>query len=192
MEYLGEDTFTTYIERKPHSTGFKMFLWCFVLETTNRPVLFKVYPDLTLPITTSHVMMTKILENVPIAPTSITADSWFTSLSFMEAHDDRNLTFALSATRIRAEMLILGANLAMHQYRVFRRGNMMLSLWQDGSLVVCASNCFRTVRAEGMTGNVVGFNAAAGRPLLSPEGANTISSIGRGFDESGQAPWSTT
>jgi len=50
MEYTGESPFKTYMERKPHPWGFKIFFWCFSMGNTGRPVLYVLIPDLRLSI----------------------------------------------------------------------------------------------------------------------------------------------
>jgi len=87
MEYEGESAFKIYMERKPHPWGFKFFFfWCFSMSKSKHPVLYKVIPDLRLPIHTPSEIV-KLVALIPQGTAvSITADSWFTSLQLMEAH----------------------------------------------------------------------------------------------------------
>ena len=94
MEYQGESAFKIYMERKPHPWGFKFFFfWCFSMSKSKHPVLYKVIPDLRLPIHTPSEIV-KLVALIPQGTAvSITADSWFASLQLMEAHPNVNFTF---------------------------------------------------------------------------------------------------
>jgi len=116
----------------------------FALACTGRVVCYHVFPDMVVP----HLTPSQIMDSVDaiwplnMPKISMTADSYFTSLGWMESHPQRQVTFAISKSKLEPIIKLFSGDLLLHQYRVFQKGDILLSLWQDNSLVICATNTY--------------------------------------------------
>lgn len=168
MEYLGASEFLVWIQRKPHPSGFKIFLWCFTLST-GRPVAHHLINDLRHPAHGQAEVMDKFVALAPPDMSiSITADSWFSSLQWMESREG-TFTMSISTNKLASEIGIFASDLGLHEYRVIQRGDLMLSFWQDGNLLICATNAYKKVNVGGASSAVVGSNTDQIKCSLSRE-----------------------
>lgn len=153
-----------------------MFLWCFFLGDTGRPVLYHMIPEMRIPPHTGSEILEAMLQAKPQTTFSITADSWFTSLGFLKTHPDVPLIFALSKSKVETEVLIFGQDLRLHEYRVFTKGNLHISIWLDEALLICASNNFREQGQRGR-GPFIGVDSDPVRPLLSESDVSKLEQL---------------
>jgi len=84
----------------------------------------------------------KELWPTPHSKTEMSADSYFTSLGWIESHPDLPVTLAMAKGRIENLIPIFSKDLTVHEYRVFSKGDIMLSIWMDNNMVISATNMF--------------------------------------------------
>jgi len=91
-----------------------------------------------------------------------------------------HFTFALSSSKVEAEIKIFAADLTFNEYRVIQKGSIMLSIWLDQKLVICASNLFKTRNERGQSGFVIGADVNPIKPLISPEDCTKLATLSQG------------
>ena len=91
-KYEGDDPAVEYIPRKPDPEGIRIFLWCFVLKHTNRPVCYLAIQDIRTPRYKVSELMEAIRSSRPTKKKIIlTMDSYFGSLSTIESFNDNGV-----------------------------------------------------------------------------------------------------
>jgi len=105
-EFFGSSAFKTFIDRKPHSTGFKVIVWCFKLMNNERPVLWHLIPDIRIPCLTANGSLERMMQHAPSNPFTLTVDSWFSSLGWTESHLAIPCTFAIAKAKLEEEVKI--------------------------------------------------------------------------------------
>jgi len=84
--FKGWSQYSVFMDRKPKDEGLRWYPWCFALAFTGRVVCYHVFPDMVVP----HLTPSQIMDSVDaiwplnMPKISITADSYFTSLGWME------------------------------------------------------------------------------------------------------------
>jgi len=128
--FKGLSAYTVYMDRKPKDFGLRFYPWCFELTLLKRPVCYHVIPDLCTPHLTAAQIMEEIKElwPTPHSKTEMSADSYFTSLGWIESHPDLPVTLAMAKGRIENLIPIFSKDLTVHEYRVFSEGDIMLSI----------------------------------------------------------------
>lgn len=165
-EYFGNSEHVVCIPRKPHSTGFRAYKWCFPLTLSGRPVVYHVLPDIRKPCYTGIETMDTLLKLWPSdAKISTTADSFFCNLNWLRNHSEP-VTFAVPADNFPYTQLFAN-NLRWHEYRVFTDGKIILTFWLDNKLVITASNAFQAIPPAGGEANYRGVDCSDLQPHLS-------------------------
>jgi hypothetical protein len=77
------------------------------------------------------------------ATVSITADSWYGSLRYLLSNKLKHVTLALGGNSdVRQHIEFFSHGLKFHEFRAFKRGNLIVTLWQNNELVCCGSTEF--------------------------------------------------
>jgi len=165
----GDSPYIMVIPRKPKSRGFRFFNLCFPLATTGQPVVYHVLPDLRQPSLGGREVLDSMKSILPKGYTfSITADAYFGSPSWLNAQTEHYFTLALSSASDPSLFQLFSHRLGPKEYRVFTNGRFTITLWQDNSLVVTASNLFSPVNHQ-REGRYRGANLSELQPSLTLE-----------------------
>jgi len=142
--FKGLSAYSVYMERKPKDFGLRFYPWCFELTLLKRPVCYHVIPDLCTPHLTAAQIMEEIkgLWPAPHSKTEMSADSLFTTLGWIQSNPEFPITMAMAKGKIENLIPIMTKGLTVHEYRVFSKGDILLSIWMDNNLVISASNMF--------------------------------------------------
>lgn len=147
LPWHGKSPFSITIPRKPKSTGLRMYVVCFPLASTGQPVAFHVIPDIRSPTYGGREVLDIVYDQLPADRIlSITADSFFGNLNWMTTHQDRFLTLAIPKNSDPKLFELFSKDLAHHEFRSFAKGDLVVTLWLDESLVITASTRYKTKR----------------------------------------------
>ena len=148
LPFEGTSSHIVFLPRKPHDTGIRLYLQCFQLSTSAMPVCFTVIPDTEA----SALTLTQVLRKLtsfhpPDALVSVTADSFFSSIGWLESQPVPTL-FSMSVNDIARLHPLFTHQLKYHEARVFSNGKTILSFWHDNSMLVCGTNRYEAKRIE--------------------------------------------
>lgn len=180
IAWRGDSRFLICIPRKPKSTGLRMYLLSFPLASTGQPAVFHLLPDLREPTYGGRELLDSIRNVLPPGfKISLTADSFFGTLTWLEARKEEFFTLAISKSSDPALVMLLSHNLGHHQYRTFTNGNVVLTLWMDEDLVVTASTRYKVNEPEAGRGEgrYKGVNMSGLTPFLSLESIHHLSQL---------------
>jgi len=168
IPWRGDSSLAICIPRKPKDTGLRAYALCFCLDTTGQPVCYRFLPELQRPCISGRDILDHMVRAVPEHYIfSVTADSFFASVNFLEAHPDFSITLAISKATFPLYKL-LSHKMQHHQVRIFRKGSVTLTLWLDGDLVLTASNMFKeaNIPRNEREGRIRGERMIQQTPLL--------------------------
>lgn len=78
---------------------------------------------------------------------------------------------------MESEVKIFAEDLEYHEHRVIKKGDIFLSMWLDGGLLLCASNMYKLLNEGGRSGFIVGGNVNPIPPLLSRDDCEKLSEL---------------
>ena len=141
--WKGSHPAVVYIPRKPVPTGVKCFNISCQFSRSGKAFLLHFLPDVGSPFVTKYASLAwamKCLE--PSAPVSFTADSWFGMLPWLEAHTSVPFTVAIPSNQDKELLELFTWRLRQGEYRVFRKGDLLLCVFVDGKVVRTSSSCY--------------------------------------------------
>jgi hypothetical protein len=142
--WLGEHAGVISIPRKPHGTGFKVITGSVSFTQTGRPFLLFFVPDIGQPSATAAVSLDAMCAiMVKTGVEGLTCDAWFAALGWLENHLSFGVTMALTDNRSQGLRRPFSHDLRRHEYRVYARRDLLVSVWWDAELHVVASTQFR-------------------------------------------------
>jgi hypothetical protein len=169
--------YVVFMDRKPGGEGLRIFLRCFKLSNSTRSICYNVLHDITIPHPGGPHIVEQIEAQRPPNATGITlcADSYFTSFGWMESNLDKPAVFSFSKTRLDSVADLFSHDLNHHQYRVFKKGEVLLSIWADNKVMMCASTAHTNTPAN--QGHLRGHVIAPLVPLISQQGVAVLQQL---------------
>jgi hypothetical protein len=142
--FFGLSAFIQTLECKPSdSTGLVAYLLCFELTHSGLPVVYHLLPALCTPIYTGTEIMDILTSQIPPNTTySLSANSHFGNIGWLEAHRNQHITVALTTNDTLGLGPLFSYNLPYRQYRVFSNGKVLFSVWKDNSVIFTLSSSF--------------------------------------------------
>ncbi len=132
-----------------------------------------MWPDIIRPGLRPDEAVALAIQSLPPGrPVSLTMDAWFPGLNWARAHKDIPVTIALDSTEHQDLMRIFTFELKKGEYRVFRSGPVILSVFEDNNTVRTISTAHLARSPFGIIPTPIQPSAAevAGlEPLLSAE-----------------------
>lgn len=155
----------------------RLYLWCFELTKALRPVCYHIIPDLTIPHIGGSAVLNTMIKEKPDNATGITlcADSFFTSLGWLKSHPQMKSVFAISKVKNESLFNLFSHDLDFNEYRVFSNGSIMVSVWLDNKLMICASTTHKW--SPNPEGTLRGYTPMTREPIISMEGTNTLKQL---------------
>jgi hypothetical protein len=174
--WKSDSEFVITIPRKPKDTGLRMYYWAFDLTGSGRPVLWHILPDLRVPCIPPTEVLDAMLrvwpENTNV---SVTADAFFTSLTWLRAHSNLSITMGVPARELAKLVPLLTHNLEYHDYRIFTDGTLILNMWRDNTTVTTVTTAFKStppdnageirIRGHDLTGQIPQLSVEATKIL---------------------------
>lgn len=176
-EYKGQSPFVVTIKRKPKDTGIRCYLLCFPLTTSGLPVCFQALPDIRTPCFTGSELLewaTKVVPKKKLV--SLTADSFFGSLPWLNSHKSFPYTLSLDPTDLPLVELF-AYQLKHKEYRTYSNGELVISVWLDNKLMVTASSLVKPPITKSQERLHRGFDVSDATPSLSLEAVETLQEL---------------
>jgi len=85
-EWHGQSPFLITIPRKPHPTGFRIYMHIFRLKASRHPVLVRCLPELIRPCYKPEEVLHHFSSHINAPVYSLTADSYFGSIAWLQSH----------------------------------------------------------------------------------------------------------
>jgi len=147
-------------------------LLCFECTSTGKPIVYHVVPDIRIPVHTSVEIMDLMIEFAPADQYTLVADAFFPSLGWIQSHPTIDFIFSLSPQDLPFFDLF-SHGLEYHNYRIFKKDNLLISIWVDNKTMICISNCFVAENSE--EGRYRGSNFS--KPILSVDDIKLLAKL---------------
>lgn len=135
LAWTADDIAVVEAPDKPITKGVKVFNVSCRLEKTNRSYCWHFMPDLgpdRIPVSVSlDLAFASLLSHHGLV---ITADKWFGSIAWAQAHPEARVVFNLNRNQEDSLLSLLEQGLPEGHYRVYRWSNTILSLWRNGDV----------------------------------------------------------
>lgn len=136
LAWTAADIAVVEVKDKPIKKGVKVFNVSFRLEKTDRSYCWHFIPDLGPDRISVAAALDLALASLPTSRSHVlTADKWFGSISWAQAHPAARVVFNLSRNQDDALFSLLERGLPEGHYRVYRWSNTLLSLWHYCTVV---------------------------------------------------------
>ena len=177
LPYEGKTDHSVFIPRKPHNIGIRLYLHCFRLSSSDLPLCFSVVPDTEEQCIPSNHVLERMNNHLPVnSKVSITCDSFFSSLGWLESHPNRPTLFSLNSNDLSVLLPLFRHKLKFHEFRMFTNNKIIVSLWMDSELVVCATNRFRMANVPDQK-TTVGVNMTGYDPICDQSELQAVANL---------------
>lgn len=179
--YHGPTDFHVFLPRKPEPNMIRAYTAAMPLAITNRPYCVGVLPDIRRPTYSDAEILGWSKELLhgrdcfPVCDCLVqdgagwTVDKFFGNLSHLESSPNQRLTMAISAKRLGAIGVIGKLGLKHQETRMFRKGNILLSVYADNKVLWTVSNCFGVKESLDPDLRYRGTNMSRNVPCLSEQ-----------------------
>lgn len=135
LAWTADDVAVVEAPDKPIKMGVKVFNVSCRLEKTNRSYCWHFVPDIGPDRIPVSVSLDLALASLPSHHGfAITADKWFGSIAWAQAHPEAHVVFNLSQNQEDSLLSLLERGLPDGHYRLYRWSNTILSLWRNGNV----------------------------------------------------------
>ncbi|MBA2655051.1 MAG: hypothetical protein H0U71_08325 [Gammaproteobacteria bacterium] len=180
LRYEGDTAYQIVMPRKPTDTGLRVYGHCFPLTRTNRPFYYYLLLDIQVPNLTS----TEVLDNLVLRwkdplQFTLSGDSYFGGIYWLLANQNYPTTLAIRTndTAISHLLPLLGYQLKYQEYRIFKKGDVIVTLWLDNALVITASTAFVSTKQHLLEGQYRGYVTSNILPSLSINGIQILEQL---------------
>ncbi len=141
INWDGMSEYLICIPRKPNPIGIRNDALIAELTVTRLPVMIRILPGLVKPPFPPDELLQFFVRHDQVATSEFVlfCDSYYGTVRWMETHQEHSLVFALAENRVPFYKLFQH-DMKPKQYRQFRKGSLILSLYSDKKLMVCVSN----------------------------------------------------
>jgi hypothetical protein len=141
--WLSSSPAVIHVERKPNADGIRVQNLCFRFTKSLKPVSIRFVPEVPRPAATATLALewARVIA-ASFTASSFTGDSWYGSWNWAMANGSSYFTLALPAGQAAELMEVFAYELRMGQYRIFRKGSLLLVVFADAKLVKTITSCY--------------------------------------------------